>query len=78
KNIKLPFFQRISIHHASETVGMDESPYIAVIKKKDSYMRVAINLVKDRTVDACVSDGNTGALMSTSKFLLKTINGVDR
>ncbi|MBK2152327.1 phosphate acyltransferase, partial [Francisella tularensis] len=59
KKIKLPVLQRIAIHHASETVGMDESPSIAVRKKKDSSMRVAINLVKDRTVDACVSAGNT-------------------
>lgn len=71
KKIKLPVLQRIAIHHASETVGMDESPSIAVRKKKDSSMRVAINLVKDRTVDACVSAGNTGALMATSKFVLK-------
>jgi len=69
---------RISIHHASEIVGMDESPVIAVRKKKDSSMRVAINLVKQGAVDACVSAGNTGALMATSKFVLKTVNGVDR
>ena len=57
---------------------MDESPADAVRKKKDSSMRVAINLVKDGSVDACVSAGNTGALMATSKFVLKTVNGVDR
>ncbi|MFC4892045.1 phosphate acyltransferase PlsX [Pseudofrancisella aestuarii] len=78
KRIKLPILQRIAIHHASETVGMDESPSLAVRKKKDSSMRVAVNLVKDRSVDACVSAGNTGALMAISKFVLKTINGVDR
>ncbi|MED7788654.1 phosphate acyltransferase PlsX [Francisella sp. 19X1-34] len=78
KKIKLPVLQRVAIHHASETVAMDESPSIAVRKKKDSSMRVAINLVKDGTVDACVSAGNTGALMATSKFVLKTVNGVDR
>ena len=69
---------RISIHHASEVVSMDESPAIALKKKKDSSMRVAINLVKDKTVDACVSAGNTGALMATSKFVLKTIPGISR
>lgn len=69
---------RITIHHASEVVGMDESPAIALKKKKDSSMRVAINLVKDKTVDACVSAGNTGALMATSKFVLKTIPGISR
>ena len=57
---------RISIHHASEIVAMDESPAIALKKKKDSSMRVAINLVKEGVVDACISAGNTGALMATS------------
>jgi len=69
---------RISIHHASEVVGMDESPALALKKKKDSSMRVAINLVKDDTVHACVSAGNTGALMATGKFVLKTIPGISR
>ncbi len=78
KKIKLTTLQRIAIHHASETVAMDESPAIAVRKKKDSSMRVAINLVKNKSVDACVSAGNTGALMAISKFVLKTVNGVDR
>ncbi len=69
---------RIRIHHASEVISMDESPVIALKKKKDSSMRVAINLVKDGTVQACVSAGNTGALMATSKFVLKTIRGISR
>ncbi len=69
---------RISIHNASEIVGMDESPVVALKKKKDSSMRVALNLVNDKTVDACVSAGNTGALMATSKFVLKTIPGINR
>ena len=69
---------RLSIQHASQVVNMDESPAVALKKKKDSSMRVAINLVKDRTVDACVSAGNTGALMATSKFVLKTISGISR
>ena len=78
KRIKIPVLQKIAIHHASETVAMNESAADAVRKKKDSSMRVAINLVKDGSVDACVSAGNTGALMATSKFVLKTVNGVDR
>jgi glycerol-3-phosphate acyltransferase PlsX len=57
---------------------MHESPSTALRKKKDSSMRVAINLVKDETVDACVSAGNTGALMAISRFVLKTIRGIDR
>ncbi len=69
---------RIRIHHSSEVVDMDESPTAALKKKKDSSMRVAINLVKDGEVQACVSAGNTGALMATSKFVLKTIRGVSR
>lgn len=69
---------RISIHHASELVGMDEAPASALKKKKDSSMRVAIDLVKAKEVQACVSAGNTGALMATSKFVLKTIPGISR
>ena len=69
---------RIRVHHASEIVAMDEMPVVALKKKKDSSMRVAINLVQDGTVQACVSAGNTGALMATSKFVLKTIQGISR
>ena len=69
---------RIRIHHSSEVVDMDESPTVALKKKKDSSMRVAINLVKEGEVQACVSAGNTGALMATSKFVLKTIRGISR
>ena len=70
--------KRISIHHASEVVDMDELPVVALKKKKDSSMRVAINLVKEGSVQACVSAGNTGALMATSKFVLKTVRGISR
>jgi glycerol-3-phosphate acyltransferase PlsX len=69
---------RLSIHHASDLVSMDESPQSALKNKKDSSMRVAINLVKDGQADACVSAGNTGALMATSRFVLKTLPGIDR
>ncbi|MFT5662778.1 MAG: glycerol-3-phosphate acyltransferase PlsX [Gammaproteobacteria bacterium] len=69
---------RISIQHASEVVDMNEAPAQALKKKKDSSMRVAINLVKQNRVQACVSAGNTGALMATSKFVLKTIKGISR
>jgi phosphate:acyl-[acyl carrier protein] acyltransferase len=70
--------KRFNITHASEIVAMNESPSIALRKKKDSSMRVAINLVKDGEADACVSAGNTGALMAISRFVLKTIHGIDR
>jgi phosphate acyltransferase len=69
---------RVRIQHASEVVAMDEQPVVALKKKKDSSMRVAINLVQDGSVQACVSAGNTGALMATSKFVLKTIRGISR
>ncbi|CAI8916577.1 phosphate acyltransferase PlsX [Methylocaldum szegediense] len=72
------FGDRLRIHHASETVEMHESPAKALRSKKDSSMRVAIDLVKSGLADACVSAGNTGALMAIAKFVLKTIPGIDR
>ena len=69
---------RLTIHHASQRVEMDELPSNALRGKKDSSMRVALNLVKDGTADACVSAGNTGALMATSRFVLKMLPGIDR
>lgn len=69
---------RISVHHASEVVAMDEPPAMALRTKKDSSMRVAINLVKEGEADACVSAGNTGALMAISRFVLKMLPGIDR
>lgn len=73
-----PYGDRVRIVHTSEVVEMHESPSKALRGKKDSSMRVAINLVKDGQADACVSAGNTGALMAIAKFVLKTIPGVDR
>jgi len=69
---------RLKVAHASEIVEMSEPPADALRKKKDSSMRVAINLVKDGSADACVSSGNTGALMATAKFVLKTLPGINR
>ena len=69
---------RLRVVHASEIVGMDESPALALRIKKDSSMRVAINLVKSGEADACVSAGNTGALMAISRFVLKMLPGIDR
>lgn len=69
---------RIVIHHASEIVAMDEPPAQALRNKKDSSMRVAINLVKEGAAQAVVSAGNTGALMATARFVLKTLPGIDR
>ena len=70
--------ERLRIRHTTQTVGMDESPALALRGKKDSSMRVAIDLVKEGAVDACVSAGNTGALMATARFVLKTLPGIDR
>jgi glycerol-3-phosphate acyltransferase PlsX len=69
---------RLRIQHASQTVAMDESPSKALRSKKDSSMRVAIDLVKTGAANACVSAGNTGALMATARFVLKTLPNVDR
>lgn len=69
---------RLRLHAATEVVGMDEPPALALRGKKDSSMRVAINLVKNGEAQACVSAGNTGALLATSRFVLKTIPGIDR
>lgn len=70
--------KRLVIHHTSQKVEMDELPSVALRSKKDSSMRVAINLVKNGTASACVSAGNTGALMAIARFVLKTLPGVDR
>lgn len=69
---------RLDIVNAAQVVGMDEAPAAALRQKKNSSMRVAINLVKDGRADACVSSGNTGALLATARFVLKTIPGIDR
>ena len=69
---------RLKLYGASEVVDMDESPSHALRSKKDSSMRVAIDLVKNGTAQACVSAGNTGALIAISRFVLKTLPGIDR
>ncbi len=70
--------ERLRIQHASQQVTMDDKPSLALRNKKDSSMRVAINLVKSGEAQACVSAGNTGALMATARFVLKMLPGVDR
>jgi glycerol-3-phosphate acyltransferase PlsX len=69
---------RIRVQHASEIVGMDDPPAIALRGKRDSSMRVAVDLVKNGEADACVSAGNTGGLMAISRFVLKMMPGVER
>ncbi len=74
----IKFKDRLKVMHASQQVEMDEKPQSALRSKKDSSMRIAINLVKDGTANACVSAGNTGALMAIARFVLKMIPGIDR
>lgn len=69
---------RITIHATTQVVEMDEAPASALRGKKDSSMRVALNLVHDGLAHACVSAGNTGALMATARFVLKMLPGIDR
>jgi len=69
---------RLGFKAATEVVSMDEPPADALRRKKDSSLRVAIELVKEGQADACVSSGNTGALMATARYVLKTLPGIDR
>ena len=69
---------RIDIVHTVEVVSMDESPVDALRKKKNSSMRLAVNLVGEGKADGCVSSGNTGALMANAKYVLKTLPSIDR
>jgi len=71
-------FERLSIVHTTQFVTMDESPQSALKNKKNSSMRLAINLVKEGSADAIVSAGNTGALMATGRFVLRMLPGIDR
>ena len=78
ESLKKTTNNRLSIQHSTQVVTMDEKPAAALRGKKDSSMRVAINLVKSGDADAVVSAGNTGALMSTGRFVFKTLPGIDR
>ncbi len=69
---------RIEVYHTSEVVEMDDPPVHALRRKKNSSLRIAVNMVKDGTADACVSAGNTGALMAISHFVLRTFPGIHR
>ena len=73
-----PYADRIVVQNATEVVEMDESPAAAMRGKKDSSMRVAVNLLKAGEAHAFVSAGNTGALMAISRYVLKTLDGIDR
>jgi glycerol-3-phosphate acyltransferase PlsX len=68
----------IAIHHADDQVSMHDKPAVVLRQKKESSMWKALELVSSGRVDACVSGGNTGALMAMGKYLLKTFPGIDR
>lgn len=70
--------ERLSIINAEEIISMDEGPAQALRSKKNSSMRIAIDLIKDGQANACVSAGNTGALMAISRFVLKMLPGIER
>jgi glycerol-3-phosphate acyltransferase PlsX len=69
---------RLEIVPATEVVLMDDPVEVALRRKKDSSMRLAAQAVKDGRADACVSAGNTGAWMAISRYVLKTLEGIDR
>ncbi len=70
--------ERLHIVHAPDVVAMRDKPSVALRNRRESSMRIAIDLVKDGTCGACVSAGNTGALMAIARFVLKTLPGIDR
>ena len=78
KKLKALDHPALSIVAATEVVTMDDPVEVALRKKKDSSMRVALNLVKDGAAQACISAGNTGALMAVSRYVLKTLAGIER
>tara|TARA_B100001113_G_scaffold338867_1_gene321462 strand:- start:1800 stop:2816 length:1017 start_codon:yes stop_codon:yes gene_type:complete len=78
KTVETSILDRIIVTHTDEYIKMDEDILTAIRNKKKSSMRIAINKVKTKDAHACVSAGNTGALMSLSKIILKTIHGIDR
>jgi glycerol-3-phosphate acyltransferase PlsX len=75
---KYPHHENISIQHASEVIGMNESPTLAIKQKKDSSVNVAISMVKRGIAEGVISAGNTGALMTSSLFGLGRIKGIER
>ncbi|MEI5998875.1 phosphate acyltransferase PlsX [Paraburkholderia bengalensis] len=78
KKLKAADNPALTVVPASEIVAMDDPVEVALRKKKDSSMRVALNRVKDDEAQACISAGNTGALMAVSRYVLKTLPGIER
>ena len=78
KHFPKELMHRAEIIHTDEVVSMHDSPVDAMRKKKNSTMRLSVNLVSEGKADACVSSGNTGALMANAKYVLKTLPTIDR
>ena len=72
------YSNRLTVIHTSQIIEMDESPQLAMRNKKDSSMRIAINQIKESKAHAIISAGNTGALMAIAKYVLGTVNGIER
>ena len=70
--------KRITLVHAADVVSMHDDPLLALRQKKDSSMWMALDLLRNNDADACVSAGNTGALLAIAKFLIKTFSGIER
>lgn len=70
--------ERITLVHAADVVSMHDDPLLALRQKKDSSMWMALDLLRNSDADACVSAGNTGALLAIAKFLIKTFPGIER
>lgn len=70
--------ERITLVHAADVVSMHDDPMLALRQKKDSSMWMALDLLRNNDVDACVSAGNTGALLAIAKFLIKTFPSIER
>ncbi len=73
-----PIPQNVSVHHASEVIGMQEQPVLSVRRKKDSSIVVLTNLAKEKKVDAIVSAGNTGAVVCAATLKCRLLSGVER
>ncbi len=78
RKVSIEVKKRIKVIHATEVIESDDSIEVALRRKKDSSMRIAIDQIKLQTADAVVSAGNTGALMAISRYVLKTLQGIDR
>lgn len=78
RHAKAPDMARFEIHHTDESIAMDDTLEVALRRKRQSSMHLALKAVREGQAQACVSAGNTGALMAVARFMLKTMPGIDR